>query len=70
MTEAILFLKENRDLWGIEQMREAIRRVKANEKRERTEKKMAAHKAGEDQITVESIAMGMEGLVVDYKPSE
>ena len=70
MTEAILFLKENRDLWGIEQVTEAIWRVKANKKHERTEKKMAAHKAEEDQITVESIAMGMEGLTVDYKPSK
>ena len=70
MTEAILFLKENSNLWGIEQVREAIWQVKVNEKRERTDKKMAGHKAEDDQITVESVAMGMEDLVVDCVPSK
>ena len=63
MTEATLFLMENRDLWGIKHVREALRRVKDSEKREWTKKKMAAHM--EEEITVESLALGLEGLQVD-----
>ena len=66
MTEAILFLKENRDLWGMEQVREALIRVKANAKSERTNKKMLAHQEEEREITVESLALGLSGLNVDY----
>ena len=66
MTEAILFLKENRDLWGMEQVREALIRVKANAKSERTKKKMLAHQEEEREITVESLALGLSGLNVDY----
>eukprot|EP00986_Skeletonema_menzelii_P018329 scaffold26626_cov178-Skeletonema_menzelii.AAC.7 len=40
LIEAILFLKENCDLWSIEDIREALRRVKANEKAQRTEEKL------------------------------
>ena len=60
MTEAILFLKENRDLWGIEQVREALMRVKANAKSERTKKKMLDHQEEEMEITVESLVLGLE----------
>ena len=65
MTEEIFYLKENRDLWGIEQMREPIWRVKANEKHERTAKKMKAIQEEERQISVESIAFGMADLKVE-----
>ena len=36
-------LKENGPLWSIDKAREALRRVKENEKMDRTKKKMAAH---------------------------
>ena len=66
MTEAILYLKENRDLWGIEQVREAIWRVKANEKHERTVKKMKVVQEEERQILIKSIALGMADLKVEW----
>ena len=67
MTEAILFLKENRDLWGMQQVREVLMRVQAtNAKLERTKKKMLAHQEEEMEITVESLALGLSGLNVDY----
>ena len=66
MTEAILYLKENRDLWGIEQVREDIWRIKANKKHERTVKKMKAVQEEERQISVKSIALGMADLKVEW----
>ena len=33
LIDAILFLKENRDLWSINDIPEALRRVKDNEKK-------------------------------------
>ena len=52
MTEAILYLKDNRDLWDIEQVREAIWRVKASKRDEATLKKMKALKEEEGQVLV------------------
>ena len=40
MVEALLFLKENSDLWSIKDVREALRRVKENEKMKRAEEKL------------------------------
>ena len=45
MTEELLMLKENCQLWGIAEVRGALRRVKKNEKTDQTKKKMAAHQA-------------------------
>ena len=69
MVEGILYLKENRDLWGIEDVKEALRRVKENEKKERTKKKMQAHQDEELQIAAEALLLGTQGGVsgvVDY----
>ena len=69
MVEGILYLKENRDLWGIEDVKEALRRVKENEKKERTKKKMQAHQDEELQIAAEALSLGTQGGVsgvVDY----
>jgi hypothetical protein len=40
LVEALLFLKENSDLWSIKDVREALRRVKENEKMKRAEEKL------------------------------
>ena len=66
MVEALLFLKENRDCWGIEEVRKALARVKANEKSERTKKKMEAHQAEEEVIAAEELVLGVQDLTVDY----
>lgn len=69
MVEAILYLKENRDLWSIEDVKEALRRVKANEKSERTKKKMKAHQMEELQVAAEALNLGAQEQsgVVDYE---
>ena len=51
---------------GIEQVREALMRVKANAKSERTKQKMLDHQEEEREITVESLAVGLGNLNVDY----
>ena len=70
MTKAILFVKENRDLWGHDEVREALRRVKENEKSERIKKKMATHEKEVAQIGVESVARGLESIQIDYSSSD
>ena len=69
MVEAILYLKENRELWSIEDVKEALRRVKANEKSERTKKKMQAHQMEEMQLAAEALNLGVQEQsgVVDYE---
>jgi len=46
---------------------EALRRVKANEKKERTRKKMQAQQEEEEQIATEAVALGVQQLAVSYE---
>jgi hypothetical protein len=50
MIEAILYLKENRDLWDINDVRTALKKLKENEKTARFEARLAAFNQDEDQI--------------------
>ena len=56
--EALLYLKENRHLWSIANVKEALRRVKANEKAQRTAKKLAAHQEDEEMAADGAMRMG------------
>ena len=64
MAEAILFLKENRDLWDIEQVREALMRVKANANWRGQRKRCCKRWRGRSHWS--SWRLGWEGLNVDY----
>jgi hypothetical protein len=48
--EAILFLKENCDLWSIHDVRTALNKLKKNEKRARFEARLAALNLEQTQI--------------------
>ena len=61
MTEELLMLKENGPLWSIEEVREALRRVKENEKTDRTKKKMAAHQVEDNLFAGEARILGYSG---------
>jgi hypothetical protein len=51
MIEAILFLKENRDLWSIHDVCTALKKLKKNEKRATFESRLAALNLEQTQIT-------------------
>ena len=53
MIEAILFLKENRDLWSIHDVCTALEKLKKNEKRARFEARLAALNLEQTQITAD-----------------
>ena len=53
MIEAILYLKENHDLWDINDVRTALKKLKENEKTARFETRLAAFNQDEDQIMAE-----------------
>ena len=63
LIEAIIFLKENRDLWSIKDIPEAIRRVKDNEKEKRTQKRLEAHEEEEDQIARDAALIGVQETI-------
>ncbi len=65
LIEAILFLKENRDMWSMTEIHDALHRVKNNEKRAHTEKEMETQAAKEAQIVVEAFA---ENIPVTLAP--
>ena len=58
--EALLFLKVNFHLWSIKDVREALHRVKANKKADRTSKKMTAHQEDEEMAADGVVRMGEE----------
>ena len=60
IVEALLFLKENREFWGIKEVAEALRMVNQDEKTERTKKKMQAHMEEEAIIAEEAGAFGVQ----------
>jgi hypothetical protein len=53
MIEAILFLKENRDLWSFHDVRTALKKFKKNEKRARFEARLAAQNLEQTQIAAD-----------------
>ena len=61
MTEELLMLKENCQLWGIAEVRGALRRVKKNEKTDQTKKKMAAHQVEGNLFAGEARILGYSG---------
>ena len=68
MVDALLFLKENREFWGIREVAEGLRMVKHNEKTARTKKKMQSHMEEEAIILEQANAFGISDklLPVDY----
>ena len=60
LLEAILLLKENRDLSSIKDISESLSRVRENEKNKRTEKVMQAYAEEEDQILGDAASVGMQ----------
>ena len=60
LVEALLFLKENSDLWSIKDVREALRRVKENEKMKRAEEKLQELHAKEANIAAEANVLGIQ----------
>ena len=66
LTEAILFLKENIDLWSIADIREALRRTKKNEKLQRARKKLQELNLNgqETNIAAQQIYWGFRQLVL------
>ena len=55
LTEAILFLKENIDLWSVADIREALRRVKKNERLQRALKKLQELNGQEANIALQAV---------------
>ena len=51
-------LKENGPLWSIGEVKEALHRVKENEKMDRTKKNMAAHQAKDALFAGEARILG------------
>ena len=68
MVDALLFLKENREFWGIREVAEGLRMVKHNEKTARTKKKMQSHMEEEAIISEQANAFGIsnESSPVEY----
>ena len=70
MSEQLLILNENLELWNVDDVAEALRRVQENEKIERTKKRMQDHQAEEALIADQAEAFGWgreEMSRVDYK---
>ena len=59
LLEAIIFIKENWDLWHIKDISESLRQVRENEKKKRTEKRMQTHVEEENQIAGDVASAGM-----------
>ena len=60
LTEAILFLKENIDLWSIADIRKVLLRVKNNERLQRALKKLQELNGQEANIAVQADALGIQ----------
>ena len=63
LIEAILFLKENIHLWSVKDIREALRRVKENEKTRRAEEKLKELSTQEANIADEANVLGIEQVL-------
>lgn len=70
LIEAILFLKENCHLWSIKDIREALRRVKANEKAQRTEEKLRQLNIQETNIAEDAALLGIAQELADFSIDE
>ena len=70
LIEAILFLKENCHLWSIEDIREALRRVKENEKAQRTEEKLQLLNTQEANIAAEAAVLGIKQMLAPLNLGE
>ena len=68
MVGALLFLKENREFWGIREVAEGLCMVKHNEKTVRTKKKIQSHKEEDAIILEQANAFGIsdESSHVEY----
>ena len=58
MSEQLLILKENLELWNVDDVAEALRWVQENEKIERTKKRMQDHQAEEVLVADQAEAFG------------
>ena len=63
LIEAILFLKENRDVWSIKDVSEFLRRVRENEKKKLTDKRMQMHAEEEGQIAGDAASAEMQQII-------
>jgi hypothetical protein len=61
MIEAILYLKENRDLWDISDVKTALKKLRENEKTARLEERWAALNQEQDRIMADMEALNPTG---------
>jgi hypothetical protein len=61
MIEAILYLKENRDLWDISDVKTALKKLRQNEKTARLEERWAALNQEQDRIMADMEALNPTG---------
>ena len=61
MIEAILYLKENRDLWDIRDVKTALTKLRENEKTARFRERLAALNQEQDRIMADMEALNPTG---------
>ena len=61
MIEAILYLKENCDLWDISDVKTALKKLRQNEKTARLEERWAALNQEQDRIMADMEALNPTG---------
>ena len=70
LIEAILFLNENRDMQSIKDVSECLCRVRENEKKKRTKKRMQTYAEEEDQVAGDTASAEIQQIIDPFLYNE